>query len=151
MELENVKEIAVELTSEVPHEDNDKTLIKKWLEPVLSWERDNMSVKALKNGWAIISTSVPDWSGCPICIYVRDEGDRITMSDYGYFIEIYCPSFEEMSKEEKEKLKYAIRFASLYGIHRVGDELVMETTKEHYASDFHIFLDRLVWFSNYLE
>ena len=77
-------------------ENNDKTIIKKWLEPILSWERDNTGVEALKNGWVVIM----DRDGDGICIYVRDEGDRITMSDYGYFIEIYYPSFEEMSKEE---------------------------------------------------
>jgi len=148
MEFENVKEIAVELTSEGPlMEDNDKTLIKKWLEPILSWERDNTGVEALKNGWAVIMSG----DGDGICIYVRDEGDRITMSDYGYFIEIYYPSFEEMSKEEKKKLKYAIRFASHYGVHRVGDELVMETTKERYSLDFHIFLRIITWFADYLK
>ena len=123
MELENVKEIAVELTSEGPlMEDNDKTLIKKWLEPILSWERDNTGVEALKNGWVVIMDG-----------------------------EIYYPSFEEMSKEEKKKLKYAIRFASHYGVHRVGDELVMETTKERYSLDFHIFLRIITWFADYLK
>lgn len=130
---------------------NDKALIDKWLEPVLSWERDNTNVEALKDGWVVIGTAVMDGDGDGICIYVRDEGDRITMSDDGYFIEGYRPLSDNSPKEEKEKLKRAIRIVSHYGVRREGGELCMNTTKERYALDFHIFLRMLAWFADYLE
>lgn len=132
-------------------EGNDKILVDKWLEPILSWEKDNTNVEALKDGWVVVGTAVMDGDGDGICIYVRDEGEKIAMSDDGYFINDYRPLFDNSPKEEKEKLERAIRIASHYGVRCEGSELCMDTTQERYALDFHIFLRVLAWFADYLE
>lgn len=132
-------------------EGNDKILVDKWLEPILSWEKDNTNMEALKDGWVVVGTAVMDGDGDGICIYVRDEGEKIAMSDDGYFINGYRPLSDNSPKEEKEKLERAIRIASHYGVRCEGSELCMDTTQERYALDFHIFLRVLAWFADYLE
>lgn len=129
----------------------EEGLKNKWLDPVLSWIGESTNVEALKDGWAVVETTVTDGDGDGICIYVRDEGDRITMSDDGYFIDGYRPLSDNcLNKDGKARLERAIRIVSNYGIRYEDRGFRMDTTRERYALDFNIFLRALVWVSDFL-
>lgn len=127
-----------------------ETAKEKWLEPLLEWNREYVNVEALPSGWTVIGTPMTDADGDGICIYVHEEDGVITLSDDTYFMEGYRPLSEDSPVSEKKRHEQAIRMAESYSIRCEDGELLMDTTPERYADDFHTFLRVLVMIADFL-
>ena len=114
---------------------------------------DSMSIRNdLPNGWCAISTPFLDSDNDGLVVYVKREGERITLSDDFYILSWLRPVYGDSSEESKKRNRQAIQVICSYQILVTPEkEMVMETDVEHFASSFHFFLRAMMAASDILS
>lgn len=114
---------------------------------------DSMSIRNdLPNGWCAISTPFLDSDNDGLVVYVKREGERITLSDDFYILSWLRPVYGDSSEESKKRNRQAIQVICNYQILVTPEkEMVMETDVEHFASSFHFFLRAMMAASDILS
>lgn len=114
---------------------------------------DSMSIRNdLPNGWCAISTPFLDSDNDGLVVYVKREGERITLSDDFYILSWLRPAYGDSSEESKKRNRQAIQVICNYQILVTPEkEMVMETDVEHFASSFHFFLRAMMAASDILS
>ena len=114
---------------------------------------DSMSIRNdLPNGWCAISTPFLDSDNDGLVVYVKREGERITLSDDFYILSWLRPVYGDSSEESEKRNRQAIQVICNYQILVTPEkEMVMETDVEHFASSFHFFLRAMMAASDILS
>jgi len=107
----------------------------------LEWLKDNMSVREVE-GWVEISTPFLDRHNDYLQIYVRADGDQLTLTDDSYVIQDLLGSGCDVSTPRRRELLERIVHA--FGIQVENDELTVRATKANFAQRKHSLLQAML-------
>lgn len=107
----------------------------------LDWLKQNITVREI-NEWIQISTPFLDRHNDYLQIYVRSNGEQLTLSDDGYVLaDLISSGCDISTPRRRELLDQIIRG---FGVHLEKDELLTRATKSNFAQRKHALLQAMV-------
>ena len=107
-----------------------------------NWLRDNTATHKLANGWTEIATPFLDRHNDGLIIYVKKDGDKITLSDDGYILNDL--SSDGVSLKGKAKQRILNEFLNSYGVENNSGELTILATLDNFALKKHMFMQAML-------
>lgn len=113
-----------------------------WIDLYYKWLRDNTATASLANGWVEIGTPIMDRHNDGIIVYIKKDGDAITISDDGYTLNDLEMSGIPIARGTYKKILSNLLLN--YGITQKGMELTTTANMNTFAAKTHLFLQGLL-------
>lgn len=113
-----------------------------WMDIYCKWLRDNTITSTLSNGWTEIGTPILDRHNDGIIIYIKKEGETITISDDGYTLNDLQISGIPIQRNTYQKI--LTNLLTSYGITQKDYELTTTATMSTFAVKKHLFIQGLL-------
>lgn len=113
-----------------------------WITLYYDWLKDNTIAKTLSNGWTEIATPFLDRHNDGLIVYLKKDGDNITISDDGYIIADLLNSGCSLSGTTRKKMLKTFLYS--YGISlKNNSELVTTATLSDFPQKKHMMIQAM--------
>lgn len=127
---------------------NDKSI--DFVNVFADWLREQIVGEETPAGWTALFTPFLDCDNDGLTVYLKQNGDKILISDDCYILSGHRPVFDDASEFDKKQHQKAIHIAKSYGVEVVEEEMRMVTDKEHYPVKLLLFLHAMIAVSDFL-